>query len=89
MKPRTALVCLSKKKGEPTMGDLWVMTATVLAFMKANDIAPVDYFREYARNQKRLFRKIEAFRLNPANRDAIVAEHRTAAEQIGRGVTKQ
>ena len=79
----------AKARTEPTMGELWVMMATILAFQKANQIDPIDYFREFARNEKRLFRKIEAFRQDPANRDAIIAEHREAAKQIGRGETKQ
>jgi hypothetical protein len=80
---------MSKKKAEATMDQLWVMTATVLAFQKANEMASVEYFREFARDKKGLFRKVEAFRRDPANREAIIAERRAAAEQIGRGATKQ
>ena len=78
-----------KKRVEPTMDELWVLVATVLAFMKANGIAPVDYSREFARNQKGLFRKIEAFRRDPANQVAITREAAEAAEHIGRGETRQ
>ena len=78
-----------KVRTEPTMGELWVMMATVLAFQKAHDLDPADYFRAFLRNEKALFRRIEAFRRDPANRTAIFAEHRQAAELIGRGVTKQ
>ena len=78
-----------KKKREPTMAELWVMMATVLAFQKAHGMEPFEYFRDFARNEKRLFRKIEAFRRDPANREAIIAEHREAAKQIGLRATKQ
>ena len=78
-----------KKKREPTMGELWVMMATVLAFQKAHGMGPFEYFSDFARNEKRLFRKIEAFRRDPANREAIIAEHREAAKQIGLRATKQ
>ena len=71
------------------MDELWVLVATVLAFMKANEIAPADYFREFARDKKTLFRKIEAFRLDPANRVAITREAAEAAEHIRRGETRQ
>lgn len=82
---------MSRKKArtEATMGELWVMMATILAFQKANDLDPADYFREFLRDEKRLFRRIEAFLRDDENRPAIFAEVEEAAKQIGRGVTKQ
>jgi hypothetical protein len=78
-----------KKKREPTMNELWVMTAVALAFMKEHEIAPVDYFRQYFADQRRLFRKLDAFQRDPKNHDAIMAERVEAARVIGRGETKQ
>jgi hypothetical protein len=80
---------VSKKKDYPTMGDLWVMAATVLAFQKAHKLSTRVYLRQFDKDRRKLFRKIEAFRRDPANRDAIIAEHRAAAEQIGLRATKQ
>jgi hypothetical protein len=80
---------MSKK---PTMDQLWVMMATLIAFIEANYDDPWDYYREFeagGKRQKRLFRKLEAFRLDPANTAAIVAASPAAAVSLGRGETKQ
>ena len=66
------------KKREPTMDELWVMMATLIAFIEAS-----------ATLKKALFRRLEAFRLDPANTAAIVAAAPAAAQSLGRGATKQ
>ena len=78
-----------KARAEPTMGELWVAMAMILAFQKAHEMEPIEYFREAARDWEGLVRKLEAFRRDPANEAAIFAEALTAAKQIGRGETKQ
>jgi hypothetical protein len=76
-------------KRELTMDELWVMTATIMAFQKVNEIDRADFCREFLRDEKRLFRRIEAFGRDPANRDAIFAERSAAAAELGHGMTKQ
>jgi hypothetical protein len=76
-------------KRELTMDELWVMIATILAFQKANELDRADYFREFFRDEKQLFRRIDAFQRDPANWDAIIAERSTAAAELGYGMTKQ
>jgi hypothetical protein len=81
-----------KKKPELTNDQLWVMMATLIAFIEANYDDPWDYYREYEggrTRQKALFRRIEAFRLDPDNEAAIVAAAPAAAQSLGRGATKQ
>ena len=80
------------KKREPTMDELWVMMATLIAFIEANYDDPWDYYREFeasATLKKALFRRLEAFRLDPANTAPIVAAAPIAAQSLGRGATKQ
>ena len=77
---------------EPTMDQLWVWVATLIAFVEANYDNPWDYYREFEASEKRrkaLFRRLEAFRLDPANAAAIVAAAPAAAQSLGRGATKQ
>lgn len=77
-----------KTQPTPTMGEVWVMMATTLAFQKAHNLSDEDYFSAL-KDWKKMFRKLDAFRLDPANKAAIVAEHAEAAKLIGyRGVTK-
>jgi len=83
---------LRRKRTEPTMDQLWVMMATLIAFIEANYDDPWDYYREFeagAKRQNDLFRKIEAFRRDPANFAAILAASPDAAKAMGRGVVKQ
>jgi hypothetical protein len=80
---------MSQAKPTPTMGEVWVMMATLLAFQKAHGLSDEDYFSAAVKDWKKMYRKVDAFRLDPANKAAIVAEHAEAAKMIGyRGVTK-
>ena len=79
-------------KCEFTSDVLWVMMATLIAFIEANYDDPWDYYREYeasARRRKALIKRVEAFRLDPENLAAIVAAAPAAAQSLGRGATKQ
>ena len=81
-----------KKRREPTMDQLWVMMATLIAFIEASYDDPWDYYREFEAGEKRkkaLIRELEAFRLDPANAAAIVAASPAAAVSLGRGAIKQ
>jgi hypothetical protein len=79
-----------RKRTEPTMDQLWVMMATLIAFIEANYDDPWAYFHEFDNgDQAALFRKLEAFRRDPANFAAILAASPDAAKSIGRGVVKQ
>ena len=80
---------MSKKKVEPTMDELWVLAATILAFKKAHQLSDRAYLHEFLGDQAALFRMLDAFRRDPANRDAILAECVEAAEAIGRGAPRQ
>jgi hypothetical protein len=81
---------MSKKKAEPTMDELWVMAATILAFKKAHKLSDRACLRQFERGKKgTLFERVDAFRRDPANRAAILLECVEAAEAIGRGATKQ
>jgi hypothetical protein len=80
------------RKCELTSDLLWVMMATLIAFIEANYDDPWDYYREYEASAKRrraLIKRVEAFRLDPENEAAIVAAAPAAAQSIGRGATKQ
>ena len=79
-------------KLELTSDVLWVMMATLIAFIEAKYDDPWDYYREYyasAKRRKALVKRVEAFRLDPENEAAIIAAAPAAAQSIGRGATRQ
>ena len=80
---------MSKMEKEPTMDELWVMVATILAFKKAHKLSERDYLRQFLKGKKGGFKQVDAFRRDPANRAAILSECIEAAAAIGRGTTRQ